>query len=1089
MKLSDAAVDRPKVVIVLTIMTLLLAVMSAYLIPVQRTPAIHTAIVMISIPYPGAEPTEVEDEITAKIEEALERLDKVDFISSTSLRGSSVVQIVFLDGVDGKRARDDVEHLVNEVRRQLPMGREVQPIVTDLDFESFPLMLVTLTGPQGYDERALKQTAEDVQDMLEGIPGVANTQLFGGREREIHVDVDPQLLSQYGLSIGDVRRTLEGFHARMPGGVLDSESLDLHVRSETKFRDVHDIREAVIKQVDGRLITVSDVAAVDDTYRRLMSFSQLDGNTSATIIVNKESGINTLATAKVVKQRIEQIAGTLPHIKISTSRDISEDISVMFETLGSDAVFGAWVVFLIMALSMGVRLALIVVLAIPFAGAVSLVFLYMAGYAVSNMVIFSYIVAGGMVIDGAIIVSDAIYRYLEQGYDSKTAAKLGTHEVAMPVFAADLVTVAAFAPMMLVPGIMGDFMGVLPVVVCLSLAGSLIVDHFLVPVVASIWFRNYKAKTPQQEQAGGKTGYAVGGLWAPFYRGYEAMLRWSLRNRWAVVTCCGMSIAWAGMMLYFGLIGYTFFPGSDRGQFEISFEMPLGASIEETAAAAKSIYGPLEDLRQRGELRNYVTAVGSSQALAARLDTDPTMGPEFGKVMVELVPPAERSRKEDEIVNWLRDTIVPPPGMTFKIEQVEEGPPGGYDVALRLSGKNLDQLGTLGRALYKRLAQIEGTVDARCDYRAENPTLVIEPRPSVVGMFDMTEADVARSIQTVVLGDTTIELRLDDEDVTLRLQALPKYQRFGRDVADLMLVSPTGKRATVGELADLRIENGLYSVNRRDLDRAVTVMANVRDDLGVIPDHVFKQLREQVLPEFGLQLAAGSRVSFIGQPNTPAEGIRASFTGENEERDKGAFWLFNSMILGVVLIFGILVIQFYSFRQSIVVMSTVPLSFVGVVVGMLVCQFDFSLAAFIGLVSLTGVVVNDAIVLVDFVNEAIKRGLPLDEAVVEGGMKRCRAVILTMLTSNGGMLPTFFNFSGGSEFWQPLCGSIIFGLLVSAFLTLIVIPVGYSLAYDPFGTRRRREAGLVPAGLTPGLPSPAPDLLPAGAYRTAPQAT
>lgn len=1047
MKLSEQAVDHPRTVLVLTVLVLILAGVSASQIPVQRTPAIHTAIVMVAVPYPGAQPTEVEDQITRRIEDALQRLDRVDFIVSTSMRGSGVIQVIFLDGVDPKRARDDVEHLVNEVRRQLPAGREVQPLINDIDFESLPILLVNLTGPPGFDERALKQIAEDAQRELEMVTGVANTQLFGGRERELHVNVHLDRLMHYGLSIGDVRNALFAAHAQLPGGNLDSGEFDLQVRNETRFRNVNDVRSVPVREQAGRMIYLSDVADVRDTHQRLMNAALIDGAPCATIIINKETDINTLGTAALIKQKVAELETRFPHITFSCTRDASTEISSMFQTLGMDALFGSVVIFLVLSWSMGLRISMLVLMAIPFAMAVSLVFLYIAGFAISNMVIFAYIVASGMVIDGAIIVADAIYRQLELGYPAAEAAKRGANEVAVPVFAADLTTVSAFAPMLLVPGIMGDFLGVLPTVVCIALAGSLIVDHFLVPVVAAWWFRNY---VPPSKRTGEDYNRPdrVERLWAPFYAVYRRLLAWCLQHRWVAMAACAASLGWAVGMLSSGAIGFTFFPPSDRGQFEISFEMPLGTSIEETARAAELFRPVLEELKEKGEVVHYVTALGSSSALAARLDSDPAMGPEFGRIMVELTQPGTRPRHEAEIVEDVRKNAPQVPGMKYRINQIEEGPPGGADVAVRITGENLEQIGAMSKRLVDRLGQVEGTVEVRSDYRPDSPEYVIEPRPAVVGLFGMNEVDVARAVQTAVLGDTTLELPIDDEYVTLRLQAAPEYQKFGHELANVMVGSPSGRYATIGELADVRRTNGLFSVNRRDRNRAFAVSADVRADLGVIPDDVFKPLRAEILPALGFKPVDGSSMAFVGQAATPAEGLRATFTGENEERDEGFFALLRSMVVGVVLITTILVIEFNSFRQAGVVMMTVPLSFVGVVFGMWLCNFPFSLASFIGLISLTGVVVNDAIVLVDFANEARKSGLNVHDALMEAGTKRSRAVLLTMLTSVGGMLPTFFNLMGGGEFWVPLTGAIIFGLTFSAVLTLIVIPVGYSLAYN-----------------------------------------
>lgn len=1055
MRITHYAIDHPRIIGVTTILVTLLAVIAALDIAVQRSPAINTAVVLVTVPYPGSEPTEVEEQITRKIEDGLQRLNKVDFIASTSMRGASVTQIIFLDGVEAKRARDDVEHLVNQVRRELPVGREVQPQITEIDFESAPIMLVTIAGPPGFDERALKQIAEDVQDELEAIPGVANTQIFGGREREIHVNVDPDLAVQYGVTLNDVRNVLSAAHVEMPGGALASLEYDPQVVNKMAFKGVDDIREVVLRHDEGRMIRVKDVAEVLDTYRRRMSFAQLDGRDSATIIVNKESNINSLGAAQAIKERVDELQKQYPHLALTCTRDVSEEIGVMFQVLGSSAIFGGMLVVIILAWSMGLLSSFLVILAIPTSTAFALVFLYASDIPISSMVIFSYILVLGMVVDGAIIVAENIHRHIERGEPPITAAKIGISEVEIPVFSADMTTICAFLPMLLVPGIMGDFMGVMPKVVTAALVGSLLVDHFVLPVIAGRLYRQHVPPSLPHEH---RTGAAppperLGRI----TRIYRASLKYALENRWVVMSCCAIAIAWAFFMLKLGFINFTFFPSSDRGQFEINFELPLGYSIEETTRASKVITDALLPLKESGEMRHFVTAIGSSAGLASRLEGDPANGPEFGKVMVELLPPSERKRTQSEIIRQVRNDIKPWPGMLVRVEEIKEGPPGGFDVAVRLTGKDLDQLGALSRLIEERLAETDGTDDVGSDYRPNNPEIQIEPFPEVVGLFDMNESDVARAITTAILGDTTIQLALDDEDVNLRIQAAPEYQQSTQDITRLMLTSPTGRMATVGELAEVRRSNGLFSVNRYERRRAVMVRCQVRDDLGVVPDHIFNELRKSILPEFGFLPVTGDNMTFLGQPGTEAEGVRASFTGENEERDKNMKYLSQSMIVGVVLIGGILVLQFNSFRQTVIVLFTVPLSFVGVVFGMWLCNFDFSLASFIGLVSLTGIVVNDAIVLVDFTNQARSRGANVKDALLEACVNRLRPVCLTTATTIGGLMPMFLNISGGTEFWQPLTGAIIFGLLFATVLTLIVIPVAYSLVYS-WSDRRTGDA-------------------------------
>jgi len=1051
MNVSAKAIDRPRLVAVAAILVIALTLIAALDTPVQRTPAITKAVVLVAIPYPDAQPSETENEITRKIEQVLGELKNVDFVSSTSLRGSSVTQIVFLDGVDPDDARGEVKDLVDRIRNELPVGREVQPIVTSIDFENAPLMLVTMSGPEGFDQRSLKQIAEDVQDDLETVPGVANTQLFGGLEREIHVNVNPDLMTQYGLTTRQVREAVAAGHAKFPAGSLATGRFEPNIRNQTKYYTLDDIRQVTVATVGDRQIKITDVAEVTDTHQRVKNLSLLDGEPCATIIVNKEADINTLGAALAVKQRVASLRKQLPHIKFTVTRDTSEEISLMFRVLGSSAVFGAMLVLVILAWSMGLRISILVLMAIPFSAGVGLVFLYAAGIPISNMVIFSFILVLGMVVDGAIIVAENIHRHIERGEDPVEAAKIGIEEVGLPVIAADMTTVAAFLPMLLVPGIMGDFMGTMPKVVTVSLIGSVLVDHFLIPTVAARWYRRRQAKRDEMEAFAAVAGGVTEGTAQVrpdlgfFTQTYAGVLRFALGNRWFVLTCCALGIFAAVLLVKH--IGRTFFPESDRGQFEIKYELPLGYSIEQTVAAGEIIHEPLRDLQQRGDVVSFVTAIGASSGLATRLENDPATGPEFGKVMVQLLSPLDRERHEQDIIAEIRRRMQPIPGMQVTVEEIEEGPPGGAAVAVRLTGKELSELGRLSDAIVERLAGLPGTVDISSDYRPDNPEMVIEPNPDLVGLFDMTEAQIAQAVQTALAGDNRLQITMDDEDVTLRVQLAPEFQREIDDIRRLKLTSPTGKKATIGQLCDIHYTSGPYSINRYDRNRAVMPRCNLLP--GYQPDQIFAVLREKILPDLGFEPVPGDNMVFLGTIGTPSEGVRATFTGENEERDKNFGYLLNSMVIGVVLIFAILVMQFNSFRQSVVVLLTVPLSFIGVVVGMWVCGFPFSLASFIGLVSLTGVVVNDAIVMVDFTNQARRRGLPVKEALLEAGINRLRPVILTTVTTIGGLLPLMLNISGGAEFWQPLTGAVVFGLAFATVLTLVVIPVGYSLAYDP----------------------------------------
>ena len=812
MSISAKAIDHPRVVLVATLLVLLLALYAAWATPVQRTPAITKAIVLVIVPYPDSQPNEAENEIARKIEDALTELQSVDFIASTSMQGASITQVLFLDGVDPKEAKREVKDLVDRIRNELPLGREIQPDVIKLDFESMPLMVVTLVGPKGFDDRALKKTAEEIEERIQEVDGIANTQLFGGKDREIHVNVNPDLMTQYGLTLGQVRQALRDFNAKVPAGALDTANIDRNIRNESKFRNVADVRKCVVSSAEGRVLQISDVAEVLDTHRRVMNLAQLDGKNCATIIVNKEADINTLGAARAVNTLVDDLRKQYPEIEFTTTRDTSLEIWVMFRVLGSSALFGAMLVLVILTWTMGFRISMLVLLAIPFSSAVGLIFLFAAEVPVSNMVVFSFILALGMVVDGAIIVAENIHRHVERGEDPITAAKTGIEEVGIPVIAADLTTIAAFLPMLLVPGIMGDFMGTMPKVVSVALLGSVLVDHFIIPTLAARW---YSKQEPVRDEAAAFAAVSMGdsdeiGPHSSKVRPnlgfgtriYANVLRFALSNRLSVLMISGLALVGASVL--FLSLGFEFFPPSDRGQFIVNMELPLGSSIEQTLDAVKVVTDPLKKWEERGVMQHYVTAVGSSGGLASRLDDDPATGPEFAQIMVDLLAPLDRSIHEDEVIAALRRDIKPLPGMKYSIKEVEDGPPGGADVAVRLTGVDLVHLGTLGQKIAAKLEQVSGTVDAQTDYRPDRPDLIIEPKPDVVGLFGLTEAQIARAVQVAIAGDSQMQITMDDEEVTLRLQLAPEYQRYVTDLNRLMVTAPDGRRAPLSELATLR---------------------------------------------------------------------------------------------------------------------------------------------------------------------------------------------------------------------------------------------------------------------------------------------
>ena len=1038
---------------VVTLVVMVAAVLAVFNTAVERTPSVTLPVVMVAVPYPGAQPDEVERDISRKIEDQLAQLDEVDYITSTSMRGSGVTQIVFQDHVAIDQARTDVQNLIDQIRRELPQARDVEPIVTDISFDDLPMILINITGEMG--PRKLKEIAEDVSKELEIIPGVAEAEVFGGLEREIHVNVDADLLMQYGLTLDDIRQVLQESNTSLPAGSLSDKTYVLQVRSETRFKTPADIAAVVIANRNGRLVHIRDVAKVKDTHRRVKSISQLNGIRCVTLVVRKKAQINMLDTLEMIKRRIAELEVRYPGLEIQATRDVGDEIRIMFETIGSSALYGGVMVLVLLRVLMGFRSAALVTIALPVTAAITLVFLYVSGNAVNNMVIFSSILVMGMVVDGAIIVVENIYRHIELGEDPVQAAKQGIAEVGIPVIAADLTTIAAFLPMLMVSGITGEFMAVLPKVVTVALFGSVLVDHFLLPVACSRFFSRRSAahgepvlyKAEKNSSTEGHDDVAqekerisnVGGI-RFLQTFYVRLLKSAIAHQWITVLLTVYALSLAVVMLATGRIPFTFFPESDRGQFDIFFELPIGYSIDQTEAVATRIAEPLNALFEKGEMLSFVTTIGTTGGISNRLDNDPAVGPEFGRTLVELVQPNQRERSLNEILEEVRQQLPIIPGAEIRIEKVTEGPPSGSPVAIRLQGDDLVTLGEWSNRVADQLRSIDGTRDVKSDYRPDSPEIVVDPVPSLCGLQGITEGDIARTVQTAILGDTTVRMDLDDEEINVRLQLKPSQQRSIENIKDLLLRGTAGRVSTLDEVAQVRLDTGLYNISRRDRRRAVTVRCNVDSSRGFTPDDIFSAMRP-AMAEMGFSAVNEDDNQFTWRE------ITAHFTGENEDRDEGFQDLLQSMTFAVCAIAAILTIQFNSFRLMLVVMVTVPLSFVGVVLGLWIMDFHFSLPAFIGLVCLTGIVVNDAIVMISYTNELRASGKRVREALVIAGQTRFRPVLLTTLTTTGGLLPLFLNISGGNEFWQPLTGSIIFGLCFATVLTLVVIPVFYSLVY------------------------------------------
>lgn len=1012
MKLSQQALERPKVVLLATLCLAVAGLICLWTIPIELTPKIDVPVFFVVVPYPGAAPEDVETYITKDLEKKLNTIKSLDFLSSISSEGVSTVIVRLQEESDLKEARQDLRHLVESAEVDFP--EEAEPaIIENIDFTNIPLVFITLHGKTS--PFVLKEWAKKFQDDIEAIDGVSEVHLFGGQEREIQVRIHPEKLKEYQLSLAQIEDALRSQHLNFPGGYLQVGQQEFLIRTVGEFQKIEDIENTVVSQEKGQVLLLKHLGEVQDTYKKLDTIARLNGEPGVTLIVQREVGINTIQTVNQIRKKTQERLRELPQeIHCSITFDQSDEIRVMIQQLGSTVLYGSFIVCLCLMLVMGIINALLVCCAIPISLLFGFICMLFADVAISGITLFSLILIMGMVVDGAIIVIENIYRHVEKGLQSKEAAKIGIHEIGEAVISADLTTVSAFLPMVFIVGVMGQFLAIMPQVVAFTLLGSMLADHFLLPVLASYCMRKKTIKADKE----------FWGL-ALFRKVFQGMLRLSLRFPKLLLFLSVLSIAFTGIFVFLGFLGYEFIPEIDRGRFSINFELPKGTPIEKTDEVARFLENEVQKIPSE-ELENYVTTVGNTNKLNADVLEGGGSGPEFGKITVQLVDPRKRQRTLTTILNEYRQSVQGKlPGVRLHFYVQKDGPPVGAAMAIRIQGEDLKVLGEVSIQIEALLRTCPGAEDIQNDFIANSPQLQIQVHRIQAGSYGLNARQIASEVSSAFLGKEVGKMTLRGEKVEIRLQLDSRFCKERKHIEQLYLRSSQGHFIPLAQVAEVSEISAPASIHRRNLKRTITVRCETTSDWS--SDDLLLWLQKE-MKTFPLP-----------------SGIQLEMGGETEERDKSLGSARGAMGISILLIFLILTIQFNSFTQPLLILATIPLSLIGVVFGLYFLDLKFGFMPFIGIISLTGIVVNDAIVLVDFTNQLRATGLSKKEAILLSAEQRLRAVLLTTITTVGGLLPLALNWGGGGLFWVPLAWSIICGISVATLLTLVVIPVLYFL--------------------------------------------
>ncbi len=1031
MIVSNIAIKNKTSVFVLTLVIVIMGLASYFSLPREAAPSIAIPMIFVATPYFGVSPSDMENLVTQPIEKRVKELSNVKEISSTSSEGISTVVIEFEPDVDLDNALQKVREKVDRARPDLPTDAE-ESSIQEINLENTPIMVVNISGTHSLV--TLKDIAEDLEERVKTISGVLDVTVTGGLEREVQVNIDPDRLTYYNLGLQNVIETIQKENLNMPGGSIDSRSLKYLVRVPGEINAPDEIGRFIVKSRGGQPITIQDVADVKLEFKDPGSYARINGLPSVSLNIQKRSGENLIRIADAVKVILEEERTRLPEsVKFTVLADQSKDIRRMVSDLENNIISGLFLVIIVLYLFMGFRNAFFVAIAIPLSMLLSFLVIQTMGYTLNMVVLFSLILALGMLVDNAIVIVENIYRHREEGLPLVKAAKEGVGEVAGPVIASTFTTLCAFAPMLFWPGLMGEFMGYLPAVLIITLSCSLFVALVINPTVCSVFVTVDKNKREQ--------------VWLKRFRHrYKRVLWWALDHTRTVMAVTLMTLI--GMSVLYGVVGkgVEFFPETEPNQAYIDVTAATGTKLEVSDGVIREIESSMGGVI---DLVKYVSNVGSSPDPAVFSAGGGGGTPHKSRVIADFPDRADRSRSSlgtvEEIRGYLEDLV----GARVEIVLPRRGPPTGPPINIELIGEDFKVLGRLTKEVSRRIKDIPGLVDLKNDYDMGRPELKVIIDRDQAALLKVNTSKVAQTVRTAINGTTASEYRIGEDEYDIVVRFAEKNRGTFADLERINVLHE-GVQIPLANLARLQVAGGLGSIKRKDLERVVSIEGNVEG-----------RLANDVLAD------VQASVSDLDLPY----GYLVRYAGENVEQEEASAFLTRAFAIALMLILLVLITQFNSLTLPFIIMMSVIMSLIGVLLGLIVTATPFGIIMTgIGVISLAGVVVNNAIVLIDYIQKLRGRGLNRREAIVQGGETRLRPVLLTAITTILGLIPLSTGISfdfrtmgleiGGesSQWWGPMGIAVIFGLAVATILTLVVVPVMYEILADWTEKRQNHKA-------------------------------
>lgn len=1017
MKLTEFSVKHPIFTVMIVLIVIILGVVSLSRLPVDLMPDITYPTLSIQTSYENASPEEIEELISRPIEAALSAVPGVESIYSSSSEGNSTVRVTFDWGTDLDDAANDIRDRLDRVIPRLPEEAD-RPSLRKFDPANFPILI--LGASSDLDPVQMRRILDDqIKYRIERVPGVASVDIWGGLQREIHVNLYADKIKAIGLPLDYVLAKIRSENVDVPAGTIERGNLEVLIRIPGIYTDLEELRNTVVAVREGVPIQLKEIASVEDSWEKIRRIVRIDGQPGIRLSINKQSGKNTVDIARKVFSELERIKLDIPQIQLTPIIDTSKYIQNSIKSVGSAALYGGILAVLVLLLFLrSFRSTIIIAAAIPISIIATFTLIYFGGFTLNIMTLGGLALGIGMLVDNAIVVLENTYRLQESGDSPLKAAINGSAEVTSAIIASTLTTLAVFLPMVFVRGMTGIMFKQLAYVVSFSLLCSLVIALTLVPMLSNKILRITKIQTSTSKTLKHKIWITSRQSFTLMENSYKNLLHYALGHRGLVLGIAALLLI--GSLPLIRFVGSEFMPSADEGEVRVSGEMSVGTRVEVMDEKFKIIAAIVK--KEIPEINSMVESMGGSSWRA---------GAYRGNIRISLKPESERSRSSEEIADALRLKLINIPGIVIQTRPgqglflMRMGTSEGDRMQVEIRGYDLETANLLAEQVKTVIENVEGVTDARLSRETGTPEeLIIIDRQKAADMR-LTVSQIANTLQTILSGTHASNYREGGREYWIRVKVKDSEKMNLDNILDLTLTNTEGRPVVLRNVVDVRPREGPVRIERKDQERIINVYADISGrDMGSVLADARERLRSIPIPR----------------------DFSIIFAGDYEEQQKAFHELLLSLTLALLLVYMIMASLYESIVDPFVVMFSVPLAAIGVILMLFFTKTTFNVQSYIGCIMLGGIVVNNAILLVDHTNLLRRRdGMPMKEAIEEAGRRRLRPILMTAMTTIMALLPLALGLSAGGSAQAPLARAVIGGLISSTLITLVIVPVVYSI--------------------------------------------